>query len=169
MKEQNQKPKTKMIMKANIKLYPEVKQKIDKTTKIVCYATLIIVLTGIIYLLLASFVLPTESVIPPTEKEIKEYCEQKNMLPDGYTISYTEATWLWIFKDKSKEQAYINCKSKFPKETYENPEPTIPECCYPTECPQAINNPKYCNCIYLIYCIKQGNEYKEWIYKINGQ
>lgn len=168
MKEKNQKPKTKMILKANIKLCPEVQEKIDKKTKTACYIILGMLMIGFIYLLLTTFsILPTETVTPPTKEEIQEYCTHKNMLPDGYTISYTEATWLWIFKDKSKEQAYINCKAKYPKEITET-NPTNPECCYPSNCPQASNNPKYCNCIYLIYCIKKGNEYTQWTYKIRG-
>jgi hypothetical protein len=30
-------------------------------------------------------------------------------------------------------------------------------CCYPSNCPMAVNNPKYCTCTYMVYCY-EGDE-----------
>jgi len=167
---QNQKTKTKMLLKAQaqIKLHPEVQKKIDKATKIfigIMIAITIIFITYIIYVTIC----PPKETTAPSKEEIKTYCEQHNMMPNGYTISYKEETFLWIFKKRAEEQAYITCKKEYPEPITEIP-PRIPECCYPRECPQATNNPKYCNCIYLIYCLKTPEgEYRQWSYKITGK
>jgi hypothetical protein len=156
-----------MILKAKIELCPEVEQKIDKKSKIAGYIIIVIIMIVFAYVLAESFIKPPTKAIIPSKEEIKEYCENQNMIPDGYTISYKEEKLFWFIKNRVREQSYIHCKAEYPKEITEIP-PKIPECCYPKECPQATNNPKNCNCIYLTTCIKIGEEYKQWSYKIIG-
>jgi hypothetical protein len=165
----NQKQKTKYLLKAHIKLCPTIKKPLDKGTKILTGIMIILLITGLAYMIMNALFIQHPENTNPTQEEIKQYCEEKNMQPNGYTKSYTEAIWFWLIKTRTKSQIYINCKTKYPN-IYEIPEPTIPNCCYPQECPQAKNNPQKCNCIYLTYCIKiSETEYKQWTYKINGQ
>lgn len=159
--------KTKILLKAQIKIHPEIKQKIDKTTEIVSGILVGIIIILLLYLFIEVFFIPPKETTKPTEEYIKKFCEQHNMIPYGYTIEYNEEKTFLFIKHRIEEQAYIQCKKEYPEKITEIP-PTTPECCYPETCPQATNNPKYCNCIYLTYCIKKGNEYLQWSYKIIG-
>ena len=166
----NQKPKTKYVMKAQIKLHPTIKEPIDKGTKTLSKILVGVLIVCLIWLLMEVMIFPPRATIKPSQQEINKYCEERNMIPYGYTIEYNEKKVFWFITKRTEEQAYITCKAEYPKKITETPEQTIPECCYPPECPQSENNPKYCNCIYLTHCIKTSNtEYKQWNYKIKGQ
>lgn len=65
------------------------------------------------------------SCFPPIDYNVKN--EQKPLL----IINYTE----------------IKDKDNFTNRIIEN------KCCYSSECPQAINNPEKCECVYAVGCI----------------
>jgi hypothetical protein len=161
MEKKKEPKKTKYLLKAHIKLHPTIQEPINKGTEIFIGVMIGIVILLIAYLLIDTLLIKHPESPRPTQEQIDEMCENKNMESYGYT---TENNPQGILNNNHTSKTYITCKTPYPA-IYEIPEKTIPECCYPDNCPQAEHNPKKCNCIYLTYCIKQGNDYKQWTYK----
>ena len=161
---QNQKPKTKMIMKANIKLHPTIQEPLNKATEIFAGILIGLIIIGIAYLLIDTLFIPHPESPRPTQEEINKICDYKNMEAHGYS---TETHPQGIFSKNHTTQTYITCKTPYPTKG-SSPEYANPECCYPIECSQAKNNPKQCNCIYLTYCYQKSSvEQIEWYYKLS--
>jgi hypothetical protein len=137
----------KWILKIKIKTHPKVKTKIDKATKIMSIICAVLFTVGIVYLLIDTFLIKHTELPIPTQKEIDEICNNKNMSSYGYIIKYHEQT-----KYVDIGQTYIICKTPFPEAIIIISNYTMTKCCYPTNCYQARYNPKQCNCTYPIYC-----------------
>jgi hypothetical protein len=139
----------KWILKIKIKTHPKIKTKIDKTTTIISIILAILFTIGIVYLLIDTFLIKHTELPVPTQKEIDEICNSKNMSIYGYIIKYHDNKTL---KSINEEQTYIICKTPFPKAIIIISNYTMTKCCYPSNCYQARYNPKQCNCTYPIYC-----------------
>lgn len=164
MKKNQEPKKTKYLLKAHIKLHPTIKEPINKGTEIFSIILVAFVIIAIAYLLIETiFVYHPESK-RPTNEEIEQICDSKNMEEYGYT---TQEFPEGVFAKNHSTRTYIICKTPYPP-TSNSQEYKNPECCYPNECSQAINNPAHCNCIYLIYCYqKSGIEQIEWHYRLS--
>jgi hypothetical protein len=158
------KPKMKWIMKIKLTTHPKIKTKIDKATTIISIILAILFTIGIAYLLINTFLIKHAENPIPTQKEIDEICNSKNMSSYGYIIKYHDNKTL---KSIDEEQTYILCKTLY-KATNQNLTLT-----YYSYCPNGtIYKSVPCECykwgclMECFICVNKTNATEEWLYQV---
>jgi hypothetical protein len=112
MKKNNQEPKkTKYLLKAHIKLHPEIQQKLDKSTKIFTSIIITLLIIGLAYILIDTILIHHPESPRPTNEEIEQICEDKNMESYGY---FTDENPKEILGKNHTTRTYIICKTRYP-------------------------------------------------------
>ena len=70
---------------------------------------------------------------------------------DCIKVCNKSVEWGGVAKDKTTDLIVENVQM-----WYNESKNKINECCYPSDCPQAVNNPYQCTCIYMIECLNES-------------
>jgi hypothetical protein len=102
--------KTKYLLKAHIKLHPTIQKPINKGTEFFSIILIAFIVALIGYLLIDTIFIKHPESPRPTDEEIEQICDSKNMESYGY---FTDENPKEILGKNHTTRTYIICKTRY--------------------------------------------------------